>query len=404
MVLRLILILCLTAAGSLRSEICEKPKVFIDCANCDMDFIRTEITFVNYVIERQAADVFIMITSQGTGGGGEKYTIEFTGKGRFENIKDTLKFDTSNDDTSDLIRNKVVRSLKMGLIRYISGTPLSDRISISYLEENEKEELKDEWDSWVFSIGGSGYLNGNAGYDERNLHGYINVRRITEEWIIRSTYFFSHNYSDNRRAGSRSTSESQNSDITVVKSLTDHWSAGIVSGWNTSEYSNRKNYFYLYPRVEYNIFPYSESNTRMLRIMYGIGANYTEYYQTTIYEKDKELRYKQSLEAALSVNKEWGNVNGSVTGSSFLHDLEKKRFDSYAQISLRIVKGLSLNLSGGYSIIHDQISLPKGDYTDEEILFQKKEMATTYSYWSSIGFSYTFGSIYNNVVNPRFGN
>jgi hypothetical protein len=90
MVLRLLLILCLTAAGSLRSEICEKPKVFIDCANCDMDFIRTEITFVNYVIERQAADVFIMITSQGTGGGGEKYTIEFTGKGRFENIKDTL--------------------------------------------------------------------------------------------------------------------------------------------------------------------------------------------------------------------------------------------------------------------------------------------------------------------------
>jgi hypothetical protein len=27
---------------------------------------------------------------------------------------------------------------------------------------------------------------------------------------------------------------------------------------------------------------------------------------------------------------------------------------------------------------------------------------TSYRYYSAIGVSYTFGSIYNNVVNPRF--
>jgi hypothetical protein len=118
----------------------------------------------------------------------------------------------------------------------------------------------------------------------------------------------------------------------------------------------------------------------------------------------KELRYKQSLEAALSVKKEWGSIYLSLTGSTYLHDFEKKRFDSFSQISIRIIKGLSLNLSGSYSRINDQIGLSAVGYTDEEILLQKKEMATSYSYWSSIGFSYTFGSIYNNVVNPRFGN
>jgi hypothetical protein len=320
-------------------------------------------------------------------------------------LLDTLKFNTSKDDTSDMIRNKVVRSLKIGLIRYISGTPLSDRIKISYIDETEqKEELRDEWDSWVFSIGGSGYLSGDLGYDSRNVYGFANINRITDEWIFKLSFFASHNYTDNRRYGYKDETHSQSSDLTVVKSLTGQWSAGIVSGWNTSEYYNRKNYVYFYPRIEYNVFPYSESNTRMLRIMYGVGANYSDYFETTIFDKDEELRYKQSLEAALSVKKEWGSIYLSLTGSTYLHDFEKRRFDSFSQISIRIIKGLSLNLSGSYSRINDQIGLSAVGYTDEEILLQKGEMATSYSYWSSVGFSYTFGSIYNNVVNPRFGN
>jgi hypothetical protein len=54
-------------------------------------------------------------------------------------------------------------------------------------------------------------------------------------------------------------------------------------------------------------------------------------------------------------------------------------------------------------MIHDQLSLPKEDIATEEILLQRKQLATQYQYWASIGFSYTFGSIYNNIVNPRFG-
>jgi hypothetical protein len=33
------------------------PKVYIDCQECDIDYIRTEITFVNYVRDRKEADV-----------------------------------------------------------------------------------------------------------------------------------------------------------------------------------------------------------------------------------------------------------------------------------------------------------------------------------------------------------
>jgi len=45
----------------------------------------------------------------------------------------------------------------------------------------------------------------------------------------------------------------------------------------------------------------------------------------------------------------------------------------------------------------------KGGATTEEILLHRKELETQYQYYISFGLSYTFGSIYNNVVNPRFG-
>jgi len=75
-----------------------------------------------------------------------------------------------------------------------------------------------------------------------------------------------------------------------------------------------------------------------------------------------------------------------------------------SSINLRLVKGLSLRLYGSVSLVHDQLNLPKGDASSEDILLSRKQLASQYTYYGSIGLTYTFGSIYNNVVNPRFGN
>lgn len=37
------------------------------------------------------------------------------------------------------------------------------------------------------------------------------------------------------------------------------------------------------------------------------------------------------------------------------------------------------------------------------MLRRRQALATDYEYELSIGISYTFGSIFNNIVNPRFG-
>jgi hypothetical protein len=32
-----------------------------------------------------------------------------------------------------------------------------------------------------------------------------------------------------------------------------------------------------------------------------------------------------------------------------------------------------------------------------------RQLATSYTYFINLGLSYSFGSIFNNIVNPRFG-
>jgi hypothetical protein len=47
--------------------------------------------------------------------------------------------------------------------------------------------------------------------------------------------------------------------------------------------------------------------------------------------------------------------------------------------------------------------VPAGAASAEEILTRQRQLQTSFTYFTSFGFSYQFGSIFNNVVNPRFG-
>lgn len=47
--------------------------------------------------------------------------------------------------------------------------------------------------------------------------------------------------------------------------------------------------------------------------------------------------------------------------------------------------------------------LKAGGATLEELLLRRSELASDYRYGFSVGLSYSFGSVYSNVVNPRFG-
>ena len=117
-----------------------------------MNYTRQEIPYINYVRDVREAQVFILVTSQNAGSGGEQFTFTFQGQGDFKGMNDTLTYTTSPDQTSTEIREKRTNMLKMGLMRYVARTPLFNEIEISHNKDLEDEEVIDRWNYWVFEI------------------------------------------------------------------------------------------------------------------------------------------------------------------------------------------------------------------------------------------------------------
>ena len=117
----------------------------------------------------------------------------------------------------------------------------------------------------------------------------------------------------------------------------------------------------------------------------------------------KESLFDENLSATFELKERWGSVRTTLEGSNYFHDFNKNRLELFSDINIRIVEGLSLDLYGSITMLRDQLSLPKESATEEEVLLHQRQLATDYDYYTSIGLRYTFGSIYSNVVNPRFG-
>jgi hypothetical protein len=130
---------------------------------------------------------------------------------------------------------------------------------------------------------------------------------------------------------------------------------------------------------------------------------YNNYVDSTIYDKTEEYLFEQSLDIALQVQQSWGSANVSLGASNYLHDFEKYQVELDGFIRIRLFKGFSLNINGSVAFIHDQIELAKGEISDEQLYLRLRALETGYRYEGSLGITYTFGSIFNNIVNPRFG-
>jgi hypothetical protein len=182
----------------------------------------------------------------------------------------------------------------------------------------------------------------------------------------------------------------------------DHWSAGLQVNAASSVTSNLDLGLRVGPAIEYDLFPYSESTRRQVILRYSIGAKSLQYDSLTIYGEIRETLPDHRLVVAAEATQPWGQVYGSAQFSQYLHDLSKNELDVGVGLGWRIVRGLNLNFDIGYSRIRDQINIRRGDATDEDVFLHLRQLQTGYSYYGSIGVSYTFGSIFQNVVNPRF--
>jgi hypothetical protein len=380
------------------------PKLYIECNYCDMEYIRTEITFVNYVRDRKDAQIHLLITTQSTGSGGTEYTLTFSGQEQFSGNDNVFRYVANKNDTADEIRGGLVRMLKIGLVPYAARTPIADRIFVSYQDKEKPASVKDKWNYWVLSVSGNGYLRGETTSRSYSVDGSFSANRITPAFKFRMSY-----------TGSRSTdrffldegalvsiSKSHNFNMLAVKSINNHWSIGSGLTAYTNTYNNVKFAIKPAPAIEYDFYPYSESTRRQLRILWKPGYNSYRYREDTIYDKTAEDLWGETFSATLDLKEKWGTISNSIEAFHYFQDLHKNHVQINSNLSLRLYRGLSLNLFGSYSRIHDQLSLPKGGASLEEVLLRTTQLATSYSFNSLIGLSYTFGSMFSNVVNPRF--
>jgi hypothetical protein len=400
----------------------QMPRVFLDCNRCDDDYIRKEVTFVDYVRNREDADVHVLVTLQDTGGG-RQWTLKFIGLGDHQGSDQTLTYNSPQTATSDEVRAGFVEVFKRGLLRYALNTAIGRRLQVTLKKSDEAEAplpAKDPWDFWVYEIEGNGNFDGEESSKGRSVGLSFDANRTTDAW--RTSIDVGANYRDTKfilddddedddeedggDAGRRtflSVRRNLEASGIVVKSLTQHWSLGMMGSAESQTFRNFTVNTRFAPGIEYNFFPYSESTRRMLTVQYTVGHVYHRYREETIFGKLRDQLVDQRAEVGLSMRQPWGSANAELNFEQYLTDPSKYSLGFQGGANIRLFKGFSVNFFGEFSRTRDQIYLPRGEASTEEILLRQRQLLTGYQYFVDFGFSYTFGSIFNNIVNPRFG-
>jgi len=388
-------------------------RVYLDCGNgqasCFEQYLRDEINWVDFVRQPQDADVHLLSSGQGTGGGGRELILRFVGRGEFEGHDDDLRAITGVGDTENTRREVVLRTVQVGLLDYVAHQGLPEGLEFEVSADQGGPQIvsvpDDPWNLWVFSAGVDGAFDENERSSENQWELSFSGDRVTEEWkvalgaeISRTTETFL--LQDREVEVKRSSSQI---DGFVAKSYGPHWSGGLRGEYSTSTYSNTKREASLRPAVEFSIFPYEEYATRELRVQYNIGPEYAKYEQITLFDKSEETLWRHAVEANLDQRQPWGSIRANFDFSQYLHDSSFYRVSGGGFISWRITRGLSVNFNGSASKIRDQLNLPKIDASDEEVLLRIRELQSGYRVRFTFGVTYSFGSLFNNVVNPRFG-
>lgn len=414
----ILLLFAAASAGLAQKKYPDRLKVFIDCLNgCDMTFIRTEINIVDFSLDRQAADVHVLINDQNTGSGGDEYQLIFFGQNQFSNITDTLRFLNEANNTDFEERALLLKYLKLGLTPFIAKTGTAGAVNITMKSDKTDSSsaggngppAKDKWNYWVINTGMSGNINMDAVYKEAQFSGEVSVARITEDIKVAFEFDGSKTRSEFEYEDANGNIEkiiNRNNEFSLehylVKSINQHWSWAYQGEVGRNTFSNYKSNFIFRTGVEYNIFPYKLVNTKKFTIAYVFDARRNLYIDTTLYDKTKESLLGQSLEAKFSVNQKWGRIYIRSSYHNYFHNWKFFNLTFNTTFDIRITGGLSFYIFSGAELVRDQLYLPKQNATAQEVLTRRRQLASGYRYYTHFGFNYRFGSKLNNFVNPRF--
>jgi hypothetical protein len=381
-------------------------RVYLDCSFCDHSYIKQNSTDVMYVRDRTQADVHLLFTSQQSGSGGRSEKIQFLGLGVYKHLSDILSYSTTVNMSSDEIRQLRLRYIELGLMRYRIEAGQEDQIEfvIHSQDTAAKVEEEDPWNSWVYSMYAGARFNGQETSHFRNINGGGAAKRITEsnKFILNAGYSQNHSryvYDNDETIGIQRSAWVNAQDVV---SINDHWSYGFFTNAGNSIFSNYRLYAVGKAGLEFDLFDYAESFNKQAIVAYNLGARYNNYYDTTVFNRlDDQLAFHE-LTIGGTVKENWGNFSSTVTYQNFLHDFSLNSISLWMNLKIRLFKGFSWRFNGSFNILNNQVNIASQGASKEDLLLQQQQLGSGYTYYMNTGINYSFGSMYNSVVNPRF--
>lgn len=298
-----------------------------------------------------------------------------------------------------MIRQRFVQSLRLGLVRFMTRTAFMQQVIVTFPKRKAQPDdkpQKDPWHFWVFILSANVSANGESNHTYLALNEDIKINRVTLSSKLNFDAYY--NTTRNRYNVNEQTIDVKNIEFGLstlyVRSLSEHWSVGGFYKGYHSIYQNMAFSQSVSPALEYNLYPNSEVTRRQFRWIYQLGVRSLSYIDSTVY----------NMTGIFALTEPWGSLNASLAGYQFLHDLSKTRLTFQMIVSWRLLEGLMLQLNGGLSLINNQISLAKEVGDPNQFLLGGRQLPTRFNYYSSVGLSFTFGSVNNAAVNPRFTN
>jgi hypothetical protein len=377
-------------------------KVFLDC-DCDENYLKQNTSFLKYVRDQDLADIEIFILDVYTPTGSRSFEINIDGNNIYHEISTSSKVVGYSNDTSSTLRDKLLNKVKLALVPFLDKGGYNIKIDVdSNLDDYSTKD--DKWKNWVFELSGS-YNNDKEETRKTNRYEIeFEIDKLTPEWRIGIDFsrsesnriFFSNDniYSSNRKTTSLR--------ARVVRSVSNHFSLGAFVGGFQNTYENIDFQRYIMPAIEYSLFPYEDVLSREVTLAYRIGTGKRNYIEKTIYGYTKQIVYPHGLTLNVKFRKKWGNISSYLRGDQFLNDGTKKRLSLRSSLDIRVLEGLAVRFSSNINLIRDQYNLAASSTSSiEDLLLQQRQIATDYKTSFSVGLSYTFGSIYNSVINTR---
>jgi hypothetical protein len=394
-----------------------RPRIFLDCnaPNCNNQYFRTEIDWVNWVNDRAVADLHVIIGAVNAGGGGREYQLDFIGTNVEDPYEEQHLYSQLGTDTQRETLDGLTASLGLGIAQWANSHGFRGLFTIDGVAAQpgagagqrlvSQEEVDDPWNLWVFRINGNLSRNSEETSKNTQINGGFNASRFTPTLKLSTNAFMNYRRIYRQLSGGREFRDypfDWRVGQLVAYSIADHWSLGITGEVARQTQNNRQIQVAASPAIEYSYFPYEEATRRSLTVFYSVGPVWQDYIERSVYGEYYELRYEHSLQVSFDTNQPWGNAGVSLRASHYLHDFNLYNRSLQGNVSYRVTRGVNLFANGDISWLTDQIYLPAEGVTDEEALLNLRRQATDKQYGFSVGVQFQFGSIFNNVVNNRF--